>query len=501
VLYATRRPITTGQGLSYASGVGWGFAAGELSSTLLFSNPRWLDEDSPAGVRRRDFTPLNRTLGVSGGAALGVVVALRRPDEWDVIETDVATYLGSAMALALVDVAAYRPPPEFSDDPGFEPIDWYQTEYVKWHRANARLRAGATLAGLGAGLLSGIAVNRHWDLDWADGAFAGLVAAEAAWVGNFWPAAFGIDDGDMKGTIRLPLHVSVAGALVLAELKAIPVGASVTGAYMMVAGNALGAGLPMLADRDDEEAIARVMVPVGIVATAAGVAGSGWVHPEVGDWTMIGIGVPIAAANARIIADYAYQEGRLSNTRSAGVVFTTSGAAATGLLVLGRFVEPDPADMLLLGSAGVWGGFFGSMVPFAARADWQAHQFALSGLVVGDVLVGATAVASLRDGGLEARDTVFMQMGGLTGATIGALGGAMFSEDSEDVALGSVIGASVGLGAGTLVGTVFSSSGAPRFRTPQFRGLRLPGTWAPVAAPTIIDGKAGVYVSLSATGW
>lgn len=491
-LYAATVPVTTGQGLAYASGVGWGVAYGGLGARAILGPAAYGDD--AARERHARLDPLFRLVGTVAGASVGAAAVAADPRPLDVVEVDLAGYLGSAVALSIADVAAWHPPPAPRASPdGPAPRD---TAYWNaWNLRTRRLRAGVTLSGASAGLGAGVALHRQWSLDAHDAFFAAVVGAEAAWVGAYAPAAAGIDDDALKGTVRLPLHAAAIGALAIAEARPVPWEASALGLFGAVAGNALGYGAPLLVGATDEASIARVMIPIGVAGTAGGVAAAPWLDPGLGQWTTAAVGVPIATANAVIVGDRLRAAGALSRDQVGGLALTTASIAGVGAVAVGPWADPRPADVLVVGSAAAWGAWYGVLVPMAAAPDLAAEDVRLVGVLTADAFAAGGAAALIA--GLEPGRTLPAQMGGLLGATAGGLGAAMASGAGRDVALGALVGTTAGmLAGGALTGRV---GDAPAW---TFRPPRLPGRWTAAVWPTPgADGELGAHARVAVTGW
>lgn len=491
-IYATSRPVTRGQGLAYASGTGWGLTYGLVGSDTALGQRRFVGSQV-AFDRFEVYDPAFRALGTAAGTAVGAAFLTRDPDPSDVVEVDLAGYLGSALALSAVDLAVWHPPPA-PQDPWYDPQ--VEEEWRTWNRRTGRLRSGVMLGGASAGITSGLLLNRAWQLDGEDVAFAGLVGAEATVVGFTWPMALGVEDENLKGTMRAPVHAAIVGALVLSEAYPVPIGASATGLYGAAVGNALGAGLPMLANVRDDGAVARGLIPLGVAGTAGGVLAAPWLDPGAGEWTSIGVGVPIASAEGLAVGVWLQEHTAFEGQQVAGLSLTTGALAGAGLITIGHFVDPKPDDVLLVGSAAVWGGWYGALVPIAFDLRVQPEDVALTGAIAGDAFMAGSGL--LLANGFEPKRAIAPEMGGLVGATLGGLTAAMASRDSRDVALGALVGSTVGFGGGAAVGALVDAPPALHLgRLP-----RLPGRWSGSVVPiTGEDEKLGVAVNVSATGW
>ncbi len=466
---ALTTPVTAGQGLAFASGVGWGAAGGSLAASTVAGASRWI----PDSADRRDGDAAWRAAGTLVGGGVGLLALRAEPDAWDVAEVDLTGYLGSAISLAAVDLATW------SD------LSLAGQDLLALRRDLSQIRTGATLGGAAIGLGAGFLLAPHWELDWRDGLFAAVLSAEGEWIGDWTPEAIGVDDSALKGTIRLPWHLAAAGGLAWAELDPPSVNRTALLATGLVAGNASGAGLALLGGDGNEQRLAQVMLPLGVVGAAAGVLASDHVALDPGDWATLAVASAATGAETALFASYALERGAIDETRVGGWMLLTPSVSAMTVVGVSDALSVAPAEALTVGAGGLWGGYFGVLLPIAFDASDATTQ--LTTATTG--LVGMGAGGALLLGGVAPRDTLIPQLGGVTGATIGALVAAFASPEVSDVALGGAVGGAVGLAGGALIGQVLEP---PTLRLPALRGAL-----APQLTPT--DG--GVLAGLSWVGW
>ncbi len=518
-LYVGGHPLTSGQGLAYASGVSWGLAAGAWTTSTAHG-PWTLLDNRRQRETAADYGAAYRLVGVAGGATLGALWMSQEPETWDVLEVDLAGYLGSAVVLAGTGLIVWdpTPPPEhvLYEYPSYtydyygeyrEDYATYDDQNAQWrrdqrtweadHRKQAQILAASTIVGSGLGLAAGFALKEPWELGWNDAAFASTLGLEAAWVGNFTPDALGIDDTYMKGTVRLPWNAAIIGGLVLAEYHPMSLQTSAVTGTAMLSFNALGAGIPLMNRPNDAQLMAQVMIPVGLVGTTAGVLAAPWLAPGPGEWTMTGVGTAIAAAHGPMVGFSVADNTRWREDEVAGFTLVMAGATPPALLTAGHFVDPRPDDMLTLGAAFSWGAAYGMATPHAFRMGFSEESLGLSSAVVGDVFLAGTALALTEGVGLEPRHTLIPQLAGVAGGTVGALSSAMFDVDSEEVVLGGLIGATVGL----VGGATYTALRPPKPPARNARRLRLPGLWQPTMFPAGSGGSHVDRVGLVVTGW
>lgn len=487
----SRTPVTTGQGLAQASGTGWGLAAGVWTTNAIYGRPRFLyyDRSNEALLdRRRNVGAAARLVGVTAGSTLGVVWLRQQPDAWDVLEVDLATYLGSAIALSGTGLTLWRPGQWEREHGADTPAHWE----ARWRASRAL--DGSNLVGAALGMGAGFALKNRWELDADDAAFAMVLGAEGAWVGSFLPDAVGIEDRDLKGTVRLPWNASIALGLAVSELH--PMSLQTTGvtAVTMASGNAIGAGIPLALRADDDRTVAQVMLPLGLAGTVGGVFAAPWFDPGPGEWSMVALSSGLSAYNVGAIAAATDLDG----AQITGLTLIGTGLGSTGALTAGHFVHPRADHMLTLGSAAAWGSFYGLLGPIAVGDQLADDYRPLVAVIGADLFVGGTAVA-LSDGvGLRPRSTLIPQLAGLTGATLGALGVGLVSTENEAVARGALIGATLGLGGGAFA----VASSRPANNPPRTARLApLPGVWMPTVHPGVIDDEPALFVGVQGRGW
>ncbi|MCA9566554.1 MAG: hypothetical protein KC656_01885, partial [Myxococcales bacterium] len=358
---ASRTPVTTGQGLAVASGTGWGLTTALWATDALHGRPRLLYYDpsrSDTNRLHRDLGAAYRLVGVAAGATLGTVWMRGQPEPADVLEVDLATYLGSAIALSATGLALYRPNAWAAESDWESPAFWD----ARWQAT--RWMDASNIAGAAVGMGVGLAMRERWELDAEDVGFAMVLGLEGAWVGSWLPDALYIRDSELKGTVRLPWNASIALGLAVAELHPMPWQTTGVTATLAGAGNAFGAGLPLVAlGRPTDAEVARVMLPVGLAGTVTGVLAAPWLDPGPGEWTMTALSSGLSAYNGAAVAQaLPGVDGR----QVGGVLLMGAGAGAAGSLVAGHYADPRADHMLTLGSAAAWGSFYGVLAPIAA---------------------------------------------------------------------------------------------------------------------------------------
>lgn len=498
-LYGVTKSTSTGQGFAYASASGWGFSSSMLATRTILGPDLaregvWYGNSDDAN-RWQNRAAGVRLAGTLGGAALGYQWMRKSPDPKDVLEVDAAGYLGTQLGYGLATLAAGR---EYGCEWTYGEGDGADAD-CDLFVSNTRARSAGALAGTAAGLGGGLWLSRRWDPNVAQAVMGGAIGAEALWATVFLPAALDTDSRD--GASRVGSHAGLAGGLAIAHFVEPDLSQAWMTGWGAVLGNALGAGVPLLAGAEDPT-VSRVMLPVGLLGTAAGALGAPWVDPQPGDIAMLGVAVPVAVAEGVAVGIISRDQGVLTGSQSTGLTLTISAATGAGLTALAGKVDPQVDDMLFLGSTAVWGVWYGVLTPIALEADLDATGRTLAATITGDafLLVGGLVLPE-RTLGLEPRRTVVAQLGGVTGATLGALGASLISAESAGVARGAVLGSAIGMGGGALL----SSLTGPRERASSRLGvpeLDLPGRWSAFASPTVMeDGSFGLAAQVSAAGF
>lgn len=508
-LYGATKSTTLGQGAAYTSGAGWGFTGSLLASNAILG-PRtgripweyWEEEGGEEEATRkwRNAAAGLRLAGTLGGATAGWFWMRSDPSPEDVLEVDLAGYLGTEMGVGAADLMAGRTRSCVYEGPEYDLYGFVESVDCDDFFASVKGRSWAGLGGMALGLGAGALASPGWSPDLGDLSFGLVVGAETGWVGAFLPMALDVDEPD--GNFRLAFHGGVAGGLLAAHfLDPSPRRAALTG-WGAVLGNGLGAGLPMLAGAETGQVVTGTMLPVGVAGTVAGAVLAPKLGMDAGDVAMLGVGVPLGIAQGVAMGSVLQDEGVLEGDRGPGLALTFS--ALNGMLLTGLTVpaEPQVDDMLFLGSAAAWGVWYGLLTPVAMDLDLDGTELTLSSMITGDafLLIGGLALpeATLN---LNPRRTVLPQLAGVTGATLGALGAALASPEGADVARGAVIGSTVGLvGGGVIVALVPPRE--PRRAALLLPEIDPPGDWHASLGPGALeDGSTGVVATVGVTGW
>ncbi|MCB9793088.1 MAG: hypothetical protein H6741_10215 [Alphaproteobacteria bacterium] len=425
VTYAMDHPVTWGQSLAYTASVTGGLVtAGSLIEGL------------DLGMLRADGAIL--TLGTLGGVGVGAWQLKRDPTPLGVLETSLGALVGRQISggAAAVGVGLVYP----------QQRDSYAdaVEVAEATAANLGMWAGAALAGARAPRWE----LGPWDLSTA-AVLSGEGAALFALAPNLWQNA------NHRGWAPLGWGLGAAAGLALAESADPSLQRGLLTGYGALSGHLLGLVGPALVGGDswmsERPLIAGAMVG-GVLGSGAGwwVGERPFLSP--GDVVLMGIVPPLVAAETGALILYADAHGGLpvDNHRLA----LLSGAAGLSMVVAGltgATADLDAPDVVLVGTSAVWGAWYGALTPLALGLDGEPVDLLLptalsaAGFSLGGALLQLPAV------GLEPRRAVMPQLAGVGGASLGALGVSLFTEDTQSIAAGAVIGSTAGLGLGALV--------------------------------------------------
>jgi hypothetical protein len=499
-------PATTGEGLAAASGVAWGVTAGVWAGNVGYGSAQYVVWPRQDEVRAPRAGLL--AVGTMGGATVGWWASRRHPTVVDVLEIDLAGYLAQGMTGGLVKLAF--PTPQVETTPfgptGGRPTGTVSTfvttgstgrfvEPFEDQRRGSQRYAAGELLGAAAGLGAGAVLVPRWELGLNDVAFAAVVGTEAAVLGATLPDVVGVDDDQLQGLFWFPSHAGALLGLSMAELLPSDPGRTLATGFGAGVGNALGAGIALAQGYDDERSVSTGAAPGGLLGTALGYAVEPLLDPSAGDAAMIGVSTGIVGTTGTLVGVGLAASGAWADpAQGVGLGLVSTGAAGIASWALVPVVEAEVDEALFVGSAATLGAMYGGLGTYALGGSDATAMFVAAGSEV--AVTGLSAVLVSDAAGFDPRRALVPEVGAVSGATLGALGAALFSGESLDVAAGTVGGATVGLAAGVLVEVVAHPLGSrPVASLPALpAGLRV----AP-ALRRSVDGAP--LLSLSVDGW
>jgi hypothetical protein len=488
VLYARGQPLSRGQGLRYASNVGWG-----TTGAIILNEIADTDDNSAALVL---------TAGTVTGAVTGFRAMQQSLDEKDVMETNLTGYLGLQLARGTVLSI-------MEDQPCHWDVDLEDASCWAYRETRTRTAQIGMLAGSAGGLAFGHVMSSRWNPSSDDIYLATSLGAQSAWVAGWLPEALELDI-DVAPLVNLGFHGGVSAALAVAHRR--PVDSSTTSMmnYGAVAGNALGAGLALIPANSKEQTIVRSMLGVGMLSTGLGAWAAPQLELSTGDATMVGVGTGLTmiqvASLAQVLQDYGFLQ---HSDQSVGLVLSAGSLSSAGLMALGSRFDPEPLDSLFIASTGGWGYWFSGLGMVALDPDIHDSGKLLIATASADLAMGVGGLILWEGTELQPRDTLMPQLIGVGGATIGSLVVALGSDDGQKIAWGALGGSAVGLATGSLLSfNLDSGTAQPAALTSglipdRFRQrLDLPGEWSISALPMMQEGGSlGGHVSIRGYGF
>lgn len=497
--FALSQPVEAGQGLRYASNVGLGLTAAGLLTQATFGHSSTAPYVTGRQDDRRDVGALYRVLGVGLGAGSGYVAARYRPSISDVAESDLSAYLLGQVGVGIADIAISR-------DSGFTSycypydelgVEVAFTESCKSVDRWARARAGAGLAGGALGLGVAGLTREAWDINNDDLWVMGLGGMEGLWTGLLLPVV--LDGQASLGPTRLGIHAGAALGLGLSQVAPMESKTTALALWGSALGKGAGASLPLLAQADEAVA-AGATLGLGLVGAAGGALAGPRLTLDAGDRSMIGVGTALGLGEGLALGGILQQYDVLDGgSQIPGLMLGLGSAVGVGLTAGASVWSPAREDMIFLGTAAGWGAWYGSLVPVALGSE--GRTVLLAGTLTADAFLIGGAAALRPSVGLDPRRTALPQLVGVGGATVGALGVALTSPEGDAVAMGAVVGSTVGLIGGAVVEARRPPPKAPA-RQKRQAGIDLPGRWSGALAPTLLEnGDEGLYGELRVTGW
>ncbi len=486
-LYAIQNPVSNGQGLYYASGIATGLTAGTLAG-LALSGEQY-------GEDRRNLEAALRLAGLGAGGWYTFKNLDRNPSVSDVLEMDGATYLGAQLAVGIADLVRDHKYPEdiwqdYAEHTDEEREAYYQEGFEADHW-DTGVDSAVALAGMAAGMGVGHKLVKDWNPTPADIGVAGVLGVEGALVGAMLPKVLYGEDGwdRMEGTARTAIHAAAVGGLAYGHHHGVEARHAGIGAYGLVMGNFLGQGIAMLSnpenDNEDRVILGGTLIG-GLVGTPLAIRAADHTEWHAGDVSMIGVGLGLAAWESAALAYVADEKWDLyaDSIQVAGTIETAISGAGLGLAVLAHRIDPDPANMLFLGTSVAWGAYYGALLPIALETDSTTPDYVLTILATSDLALAAGAFAVSDKGFLNATDTLLPQLGGVAGATLGSLAVSMGTEDGAAVATGALAGSTVGIVGGALWTRSRKAQGkqAVTLNVPVPH-VNIPGTWGMSVQP------------------
>jgi len=506
-LYVRNHPLSKGQGLRYASNVGWGLAGGMMASHLIYGNQGQHYDYDGNETGNPNMSALLRTLGVGIGAGTGYARLAHNPSLENVLKSNATGLVGSQIGRSsahLLQSLGQRG--ERCENQGGQGDEACRRAQDRLEHDESRVRTGAAMAGSALGLAVGTINQDVWSPSSADALFSGVVAAESMVVAGLLPAA--VDSRtDPGAAIDLAVWSGLTAGMLYTHGHPVSTKQSTLIGYGALAGNLLGTGVGLLpAESVSAQTHALIVIPAGLGGTALGAWSSAHLDPSDGDWNMVGVGTALSAAQITAITYVLAERDVVTREHHiAGVIMTGTTLASAGFLAATRYVAPEPIDSRFMGSAAAWGAIYGSMGQVALDTNLSDGDAVLVTTLAADVGLGIGGWILSDKSQLTPHQTLVPQLFGLTGATLGSLGVMLATEEGQPIAIGALSGATLGFVAGSVLAPRMTlgrnTAKAPLLLLPRPH-LDPPGDWTFSALPALTtDGQLGAALQLSGYGF
>ncbi|MBT3220631.1 MAG: hypothetical protein HN348_16215, partial [Proteobacteria bacterium] len=360
-------------------------------------------------------------LGTYAGAGLGLALSRKAPSWKKTLNHDLAWAIGWQAGAGAARMA---------------------TDDRRWN-AGASLMGGAAMLGTSIALDAAGAPAPKATL-------AAVSLTHGAWLG-LWAPLLVEKNPDLSafwGGARLGLGAGYLMSRLLAPAVA-PDGRSLAlQSVGIVAGNGLGAGIPLMLGaslKDDPRLVVAPMLASGLVGQIAGGLISPHYRLSKDDTALLAVMETWTAYNA-IGWSLVGWHSTSSPSVTAGAALTAASAGTLLATGLAPVIDVSPAESIMLAAGGGWGTWYGAWS--SELAGLEPEQGWLVSLGAGNAaLIGTAALVA---GPVQADwvDVGIINGLGAAGGAGGALVGIVASPDLEAAAIGSLVGSTVGLGTG-----------------------------------------------------
>jgi len=469
-LYLRSNTVPRGAGLRYASNVLWGVAGSGMAISAL--NP---GDDEAA---------LIRTAAVTTGAVTGYMRLKHQPSQANVLETNFGGIVGVHLGTSVPGMLQREP---YTDK--------------QWRNLEDQRTVGALLgatAGLG---VSSLAQNA-WTPDLEGGLFSGLMAVEGAILLGTVPIRHGLKNRQESAYGNTGFNLGLTGGLLLTHFVDVPVVTTQVAATGALIGHVAGDGVAKLNTKQYEETYigSQIAVPAGLVGTVAGTLTAPLLAPTTADAATIGVGTFLSSIQSFSLTNYLREKKTLKGTQPEAITQLVGSGTALSLLALSPVLEVKPSHSLFLLSGAGWGAWYGALGQMVIPNKMTDAETVL--LVTGtmDVGIGAAGILASQRVGLRPEDTFIPQLFGVAGGTVGALAVMLATESTRKIAGGALVGSTVGLGAGAIMGPKMKKSPQATLNR-RSRTKKRSGQWSFIALPQFGEaGQVGGHVQIQGVG-
>jgi len=329
--------------------------------------------------------------------------------------------------------------------------------------------------GVALGTIGGHLAAPHIQLSGWDGGMVVVSSAYGLAYGSLIPTG----DGFRQGLPSLGLATgALTGYGLAASLEPEPdvlLGAVSGGAF----GGFFGAGIAQMAVPRDQQ-IVDASALVGVTGGLAAGAYFSHVNPDpIDDRDIVLTAMTTSWAAGQTAGWAIYAD---ANATAPGALYVIPSATGAAFAALSGTLDIPVTHSSAAASLGLWGAYVGGVSAELIRED--PLLFSLVGSDVG-LAAGAAVMSPLV--GAPPLVIGLADAGGVLGGSTGALGAAIATDNSDTLLIASLIGSSVGLTAGAVVGTRWYKSGTSQNIAIAPPKLKMPGHYS--VSPARIQGR------------
>ncbi len=436
--YIFGRQISTARQHYYLSALSWGSWAGWLSADALIHRPVNANTGERISEDDSGVTRIRAGLSLAGELA-GLGIAVLGADALNLSSQDVLTVdvMGIAAAVATAGALALATPQQ-DQRPGY-----------------ATLLAGS-LAGVGIGVLTAPAMR----FAKGDVALTAYCAAEGAYYGGFLGSVLRHDRPEYGG-MGLGGGLGVLGGMALAQHSDMTVGNVFEVALLASYGKALGGGVALLANQDNDTG-KLVHLATGAAGMLAGVWLGDVTDYKGGDRAIIpvatGLGLWHGAWLGVLLNDHEFSSDR--GNLQGGMTLLGGSLFGLGGIALSQTTQWNNWQTTMGSSGAVWGAWFAG---WSLALENDVSDTAAAGRMLALTDLGLVASAVLMSPWVDTDPRVLAgaNFGGLCGAGLAALFTAMFTTDGDAIIKANLGGSAVGLALGGLLARVAIADDKP----------------------------------------
>ncbi len=436
--YIFGRQLSNARQQYYISALSWGSWMGWQLADAVVYQPR----DEFGGERvSADETGLSRTraaLALAGELA-GLGLAALGADRLNLTSADVLTADAMGVAAALGTAGALE---------------------LMTPQDDSRAGYGTLLVGSLLGLSAGVLTAPNLRFSPGDIALTTYLGAEGAYFGGFLADVLR-DERPESGGVLLGGGAGVLAAMAIAQSSELSIGS--VGELLLLSsyGKALGGGIALLADQENDTG-KLIHLAGGAAGIVAATLFADVTQYESGDLAIVPVATALGlwhgAWAGAIVADNV-SNGNESQ-KIAGLTLLGGSLFGLGGVALAQKVNWTGWQATMGSSGAIWGAWFAGWSLALESGDSMTEAGGRM-LVLTDLGFAASAVLMSPLVDLDQRIMAGANFGGMAGAGLAALFTAMFSNDSDAIIQANLGGTAVGLVLGGVLASIAISDDKP----------------------------------------